>query len=131
MIWFLVGNLGVHWIAREDPEFIELLNDLADKYMDTFLAEIYRQLQKSVSKGSVKALELALKRSGKLIERREVTSDINIEVTPLQSKSNEQLLAEIKELESKLLALPAGDSESVIDAEVLIPVKPSKDGEGE
>lgn len=84
--------------------------------LDAYLSDVYRQLQKSVSRGSVKAIELALKRSGKLIDKREVSSDISIEVTAIDSKSNAQLENEIKELERKLkLSLPPGD---IIDVEV-------------
>lgn len=101
---------------KENREFIDLVNDLADKYMDIYLSDVYRQLQKAVGRGSVKAIELALKRSGKLIDKREVSSDISVKVTPLEGKDNAELLAEIKELERKLsLSLPPGD---IIDVEV-------------
>lgn len=88
---------------KEDREFLDLQNDLTDKYMDAFLSEVYRQLQKAVRQGSVKAIELALKRAGRLIEKREVTSDTTLEVVGIESKSNEQIQHEIEEMERKQL----------------------------
>jgi hypothetical protein len=84
-----------------DEDFIELRNYLAERYMDSFLSDVYKQLQKSVNRGSVKAMELALKRAGKLIERREVTSEVNVDVRGIETKSNEELLADLAELERR------------------------------
>jgi AcrR family transcriptional regulator len=98
---------------KEDADFIALLNDLADKHMDSFLAEAYRQLQTSARRGSVKALELILKRQGKLIERREVVGEIT-HTAALDGKTNDQLADEIAALEAQLLELKERES-SVID----------------
>jgi predicted transcriptional regulator len=105
---------------KEDEEFVELVNYLADRYMDSFLSEVYGQLQKAVKKGSVKAIELALKRSGKLIERREVTSDVNVEVVGIESKTTEQILMELRELERRanVIDMPT-DKLDFTDAEVV------------
>lgn len=86
---------------KEDREFLDLVNDLSEKYMDAFIPQIYRQLMKSVNSGSVKGIELALKRAGKLIDRKEVSSDSKVELIGIEGKSNDQLLAEIAELERK------------------------------
>lgn len=99
---------------KEDQDFLDLVNDLSEKYMDAFLGETYRQLQKAIRNGSVKAIELALKRSGKLIERREVSSDVNLEVIGIEGKTNEQLRKEILEMERMALGEPQkrlGDGE--------------------
>lgn len=88
---------------KEDPEFCEMVNDIADRYMDGFLSEAYAHLRKQVRNGSVKAMELYLKRMGKLIEKREVSSDVNIEVKGVDAKSNEELALETKQLEAELL----------------------------
>lgn len=89
---------------KENPEFIELLNYLSDTYMDAFLGVVYKSLQKGVRKGSVKAMELALKRQGKLVDRKEVVQDVNVNVFDTREKSNDQLLAELQEMEQRLLA---------------------------
>lgn len=94
---------------REDREFLDLINDLADKYIDAELGTIYRMLMQQVKTGSVKAIEIALKRAGKLKEIREVSQDIQLEVQAIEGKSNEQLLKEIAEMERK--ALGEGDAE--------------------
>ncbi|HDR8003418.1 phBC6A51 family helix-turn-helix protein [Bacillus cereus group sp. BceL300] len=88
---------------KEDREFLDLVNDLSDKYMDANTPQIYRQLMKAVNGGSVKAIELALKRAGKLVERREVVSEVDLEVTGLDGKTNDQLLEEIAKLEKAAL----------------------------
>lgn len=89
---------------REDEKFIALVEDIADKYMAMFLTEVYGHLRKQVRRGSVKAIELALKRAGKLIDRKEVSSDMKVEVKGLEGKTNEELKAETEALEKELLA---------------------------
>lgn len=96
---------------KENREFLDLINDLAEKYMDAFLGEVYREMKRSIKAGSVKAMELYMKSRGKLIERREVQSDVNIEVTAIDGKSNEQILKEIEEMEKRLL----GNTRDIID----------------
>lgn len=94
---------------KENREFLDLVNDLAEKYMDAFLGEVYREMRKSIMSGSVKAMELYLKRSGKLIDRKEVQSDVTIDVTTFDGKSNEDIMREIEEMERKQLG--SGESE--------------------
>jgi hypothetical protein len=89
---------------KNDPEFIELVNHLAKKNMDSFKSEAYKQVMRSVKNGNIRAIELILKYYGDLVERREVVNDINVEITSIEGKSNEQLLAEIRELEKRRLA---------------------------
>lgn len=88
---------------KNDPEFIELVNHIADLNMDMFLAEAYQHLRKQIRNGSVRAMELYLKRAGKLIEKREVQSDVNVEVKGVENKSNEELKLETQKLEAELL----------------------------
>src|ERR1700730_2419389 len=88
---------------KEDKEFLDLINDLAEKYMDAFLGEVYREMKKSIKSGSVKAMELYMKSRGKLIERKEIQGQLEMEVTAVDGKSNEQLLKEIEEMEKQLL----------------------------
>jgi AcrR family transcriptional regulator len=97
---------------KKDKKFMEMYQDLCETYMDEFLAEAYRELRKGVRKGSIKAMELYLKRSGKLIDRREVTKDMTLEVTTIEGKTNEQLRKEAIEMERKFLG-------QVVEAEVI------------
>jgi AcrR family transcriptional regulator len=85
---------------KEDREFIALVNDLADRYMDSFLSEVYRQLQKGVKRGNTRAIEMALKRQQKLVEVRKVEGEVQHTVA-IEGKTNDQLLAEIEELERR------------------------------
>lgn len=97
---------------KKDKKFMDLYADLCEAEMDDFLAEAYSVLKKGVRSGSVKFMELYLKRSGKLIDRKEVSTDIDIQVTSIEGKTNEQLRKEAIEMEKKLLG-------NVIDAEVI------------
>jgi AcrR family transcriptional regulator len=86
---------------REDEDYAALLEELSDRIMKTFISEVDKAVMKSVKQGSVKAMELAYKRSGKLVDKKEVTSDTTLEVVGVEGKSNEQLMAELAELEKK------------------------------
>lgn len=86
---------------REKEEFADLVEELSDRIMKTFVNEVDRAVMKSVKQGSVKAMELAYKRSGKLVDKKEVTSDVELQVTGIEGKSNDELMAELKELEKK------------------------------
>lgn len=97
---------------KKDKKFMELYSDLCEAEMDEFLSEAYSLLKKGVRSGSVKFMELYLKRSGKLIDRKEVTNDIDVQITTIEGKTNEQLRKEAIEMEKKFLG-------NVIDAEVI------------
>lgn len=92
----------------EDPEYIQFINDLNEEVMDTFAIDVYRALRAKVLKGDVRAIELAMKRMGVLIDKREVTSDIKVEIETLAGKTNDQLLAEIAERERALNLVEVG-----------------------
>lgn len=94
---------------KNDPEFIEMVNEIADMHMNLFLNEVYAHLRQQVRRGSVRAMELALRRMGKLIDRKEVSGDVKMEVNAVQSKSNEELKLETEKLERELLE--SGDDE--------------------
>jgi AcrR family transcriptional regulator len=87
---------------KKDKKFMEMYQELCESYMDDFLAEAYRELRKGVRKGSVKAMELYLKRSGKLIDRKEVSTEIDMQMT-IEQKTNEQLRREVIEMQQKVL----------------------------
>jgi AcrR family transcriptional regulator len=86
---------------REKEDYADLLESLSDRIMKTFISEVDKAVMKSVKQGSVKAMELAYKRSGKLVDKKEVTSDVDITVGGVEGKTNEELLAELVELEKK------------------------------
>lgn len=86
---------------REKDNFIELLEDLSDKIMKSFISDVDKAVMKSVKQGSVKAMELAYKRTAKLVDKKEVTSEVDVNVTSLGEKSNEEILQELAELEKK------------------------------
>jgi hypothetical protein len=88
---------------KEDPEFVELVNHLAKQHMDAFMSTVYRQLQKKVNEGSVKAIELAMKRMGDLIDRKEITAEVSVEQTTLEGATVEDLDKRIAAQEAKLL----------------------------
>jgi predicted nucleic acid-binding protein len=88
---------------KEDSEFTELVNHLNEQLMDTFATDVYKALREKVKKGDVRAIELAMKRMGVLIDRKEIQSDVHVEVEAIAGKSNDQLLAEIADKEGKLL----------------------------
>jgi AcrR family transcriptional regulator len=86
---------------REKEDYAELLETLSDRIMKTFISEVDKAVMKSVKSGSVKAMELAYKRSGKLVDKREVTSDVDVTVNGVGDKTNEELMAELAEMEKK------------------------------
>ena len=88
---------------QRDPEFNQLIDDMNEIIMDGFAVEVYKALRRKVLKGDTRAIELAMKRMGVLIDKREVTSDVKVEVTALAAKTNAELLAEIVEKERQVL----------------------------
>lgn len=86
---------------REKEEYADLLESLSDRIMKTFISDVDKAVMKGVKQGSVKAMELAYKRSGKLVDKKEVTSDVDLQVTGLDGKTNEDLMRELADLEKK------------------------------
>jgi AcrR family transcriptional regulator len=86
---------------REKEDYAELLESLSDRIMKTFISEVDKAVMKSVKQGSVKAMELAYKRSGKLVDKKEISSDVDVTVSGVGDKSNEELMAEVAEMEKK------------------------------
>ncbi|MTV50999.1 hypothetical protein GJ688_18960 [Heliobacillus mobilis] len=87
---------------KQDPEFIEYQNEVAELTMRDFLTEAYNSL-KSIARGSqseknkLKAIELVMKNQGRLTEVQKVEAKIE------DSRSNDAIEAEIDNLK-KLLA---------------------------
>lgn len=74
----LAEELGIsrktlyNWDTR-DTNFINYKNYLASDFMDSHLSLVYRKLIESIERGSVKGIELYLKRIGDLDQHSEVT----------------------------------------------------------
>lgn len=91
---------------KKDDRFRELVHYMAERYMDDFITEVYAALRHRVAKDrSDKAIELALKRMGKL---RDV-QDVNATVEDRRDK--EALEAKVRELEERAKELTGGDSD--------------------
>lgn len=101
-----------------DADFIDLMEYVGDMYMKSYVSNIDKAVMKGVKNGSVKSMELGYKRAGKLVDRKEVVSDVTIDVS-LNGKSNDQLLAEIADLERKL-ALEAATKAAAIEIDAVI-----------
>jgi AcrR family transcriptional regulator len=86
---------------REKEEFAQLIEELSDRIMKTFISEVDKAVMKSVKNGSVKAMELAYKRSGKLVDKKEISSEVDVNVASVGEKSNEELMKELAEMEKK------------------------------
>jgi predicted transcriptional regulator len=61
-----------NWDTR-DSNFINYKNYLASEFMDSHLALVYKKLIESIERGSVKGIEVYLKRIGDLDTHTEVT----------------------------------------------------------
>lgn len=78
-----------NWDSK-DANFIAYKNYLASEFMDSSLAFVYKKLLESIDRGSVRGMELYLKRIGDLAEQNEITIK-----TEGDSKSFEQRQAEL------------------------------------
>lgn len=84
----IAADLGVcrktlHNWDTKDANFIAYKNYLASDFMDSHLAFVYKKLIDGIERGSMKGIELYLKRIGDLDERNELTikqeSDLSFE----------------------------------------------------
>lgn len=74
----IANELGVtrktlHLWDTKDSNFIAYKNYLASDFMDSSLAFVYKKLLESIDKGSVRGMELYLKRIGDLADQSEIT----------------------------------------------------------
>lgn len=89
---------------KASPDFIDLLLYYSELSMESFTSELYGQLKKAVRQGSTRAMELVLKNRGKLIDKKEVSGQLNLSVEQTLSLTQDVLLTEIEELKRKVLA---------------------------
>lgn len=93
---------------KNDDRFRELVHYLAERYMDDFITEVYAALRHRVVKDkSDKAIELALKRAGKLRDVQEVNATIE------DKRDKEALEAKLRELEERAKELTDQDIDVV------------------
>jgi hypothetical protein len=85
---------------RRDPRFVALCEYTSETNMRFSLIKVYKELHRSSSKGNTRAMEMLLKQQGKLVERREVVSEITVGSA---DKSTSQLALDVAELERRLL----------------------------
>lgn len=74
----IADELGItrqclHKWDTQDQNFINYKNYLASDFMDTKMAFVYSKLLESVDRGSVRAMELFMKRMGDLTDQTELT----------------------------------------------------------
>lgn len=68
-----VSRKTLHNWDTKDSNFINYKNYLASEFMDSHLALVYKKLIDSIEKGSVRGIEVYLKRIGDLDTHTEVT----------------------------------------------------------
>lgn len=70
-----ISRMSLHRWETGDSNFIAYKNHLADQFMDSHLSEVYKKLLEGITNGSMKGIELYLKRIGKLDSKTEITLD--------------------------------------------------------
>ena len=94
-----VSRQSLYKWRTQNRAFIDYVNYLADDFLASERAFVYRQLMKSISGGqpSIKAIDLFFRRFGLITQQVAVeTKDSGV------AKSNEELAAEIEELDELL-----------------------------
>lgn len=82
-----VTRMTIHNWNNRDRNFIEYKNYLAADFLDSYLPFVYRKLLDGISNGSMRGIELFLKRAGDLDSRSEVTiNDGNADDTPFEDR---------------------------------------------
>lgn len=94
-----IARKTLHNWDTKDSNFIEYKNHLASEFMDSHLALVYRKLIEAIEKGSVRGIELYLKRIGDLDTQTEITIKDGEDV-PFE-KRKAALLERLSKLEDK------------------------------
>lgn len=68
-----ISRMTLHNWDKKDTNFIAYKNYLAADFFDSYLPFVYRKMLDGISNGSMKGIELFLKRQGDLDTRSEVT----------------------------------------------------------
>lgn len=117
-----VHRSTVHEWNTHDTNFIEYKNYLSANAMNAFLPFVYRKLIDGINNGSMKGIELYLKRIGDMDNRSEVTINDGTD----SDKSFEDRKADILERLGESAGLLLEDEEDDDDEEEKKPL--SKDG---
>lgn len=90
---------GLYKWRKKNPDFIEYVNIIADEFLESERAFVYRQLMKLIGgpQPSVKGIDLYFRRHGLLTDRQIVE-----QAQPEETKSNEDIKREIAELDNVL-----------------------------
>lgn len=97
-----------NWDTR-DRNFIEYKNFLAADFFDSYLPFVYKKLIDGIHHGSMKGIEIFLKRRGELDSRSEVTVTAALDDDMTYEERKAELLDRIRQTQQET------DSESVED----------------
>jgi transcriptional regulator with XRE-family HTH domain len=70
-----VSRMTLHRWETRDENFINYKNYVASQFANTYLPFVYKKLIEGISRGSMKGIELFLKRIGDLDDKTEITID--------------------------------------------------------
>lgn len=90
-----VSRMQLYRWEHENRDFIAYYNEIADDYLDSQLAFVYAKLLDGIKSGSMKGIELALKRAGKLTEKHEHTHEDKREDS---AERHERLLKRLEQI---------------------------------
>jgi hypothetical protein len=68
-----ISRKTLHNWNTQDQNFINYKNAIASDFMDSSLAFVYKKLLDSIERGSVRGMELYMKRIGDLADQNEIT----------------------------------------------------------
>lgn len=97
-----IARMTLYRWEHNDENFIAYYNYLADTWVDSQLAFVYSKLLDGIKSGSMKGIELYLKRAGYLADKQEVTIEDKREDAEDRQK---RLLERLEQL--------AGDEEEI------------------
>lgn len=97
---------------KNDEKFREIIKDIRKRNRDWIGGAVDKVLVEEALKGKFRFVELYYKLQGDLVENKKIINDVDIRVTSIDGKTNEQLRKEAIEMEKKFLG-------NVIDVEVI------------
>lgn len=98
-----------NWDTR-DRNFIEYKNYLAADFFDSYLPFVYKKLIDGIHHGSMKGIEIFLKRRGELDSRSEVTVTAALDDDMTFEERKADLMARLKDEQEDVGADDDGDS---------------------
>lgn len=101
-----ITRQGMHKWETQDKNFIAYKNSIAADFTDSHAPMVYKKLLETIENGSVRGIELFLKRMGDLADQSEVTIKTGEEV-PLEER-REELLKRVEEAQAAAKAEAGG-----------------------